>query len=163
MNLKFLFQELDWILFQTTKDTQERHYRKKIGDDKSFPVEFGRLSRVWASWSRACLSWWWWWRTWRWWWPWWCWWCRGCGQAGQGPACQILQMGGVGEMLSVRYCQILQIIAPTSNSPAVSGQQGRMFASDPVRFYNQSPPVLNKDVWGHGFRGSSDLLQVMDF
>ena len=89
--------------------------------------------------------------------------CRGCGQAGQGPACQILQMGGVGEMLSVRYCQILQIIAPTSNSPAVSGQQGRMFASDPVRFYNQSPPVLNKDVWGHGFRGSSDLLRITDF
>ena len=74
--------------------------------------------------------------------------CRGCGQAGQGPACQILQMGGVGEMLSVRYCQILQIIAPTSNSPAVSGQQGRMFASDPVRFYNQSPPEYEQGCRG---------------
>ena len=130
MDLKLLFQELDWNLFQTPRDIQERCYRKKI---------------VMVKVCRQSLED-----------------CRGCGQAGQGPACQILQMGGVGEMLSVRYCQILQIIAPTSNSPAVSGQQGRMFASDPVRFYNQSPPVLNKDVWGHGFRGSSDLLQIMD-
>ena len=88
MDLKLLFQELDWNLFQTPRDIQERCHCKKNCDGikfvdrvwktvtgvgklvKGLPVMVMMVenmavmvtmmmlvvSRVWASWSRACLS-----------------------------------------------------------------------------------------------------------